>query len=622
VDTINRGGEVLLYNGGVLSNYTGEAGTLNVLYDNTLKGQTLLSANAAINFGDSAKQSIAIENLHSDKGIVNMKADLETHTGDKLNITSSYDGSALISLKNTAPSAIETTGDGIKLVEFDAGASVNGTFDLLGGQWDESGYIYKLYRGDEAGAGRDYYLRSTAEYSNILATMVNTPIINNMLAMMGMNSLQKRLGDLRNFDNNENKHGIWARTYGEEMNIADLIETDMTIFSVEAGYDYLLNPNDDNKLYIGFMGGYEKSTRIKTKQENGAYNKGEGDAPSAGIYGTMIWENGWFVDLAARHFLMKLDMKNYGAAGTELSYKPKRHITTVSLEAGRAYLSNPTGKSQWRIEPKGELMYMRAWAGDTGVNNGTGDFEYDGINYISARATITAGYLRERASGLKMEPYLEAGYRYEFDGKGNIRYGGAEYQSDLSGGTLEGTIGLDWQFTKDLYGYLQGTYEKGSKIEAFGGNVGIRYGFGGGKKAAEAAGKKPEVETRAEGKEAPLSAPVELGKTITIGNAHFAFARAELSETIKAELRKKGEELKKMSYERIKIVGHADSTGTDRINNPLSERRARAVAEYLIESGAQRDKVVHWGEGSKKPAASNATKEGRALNRRVEVTVE
>jgi outer membrane protein OmpA-like peptidoglycan-associated protein len=398
----------------------------------------------------------------------------------------------------------------------------------------------------------------------------------------------------------------------------------MTVFGVEAGYDYLLTPGDDNKVYIGLMGGYGKSTRIKTKQENGAYNKGEGEAPDAGIYATMIGENGWFIDIAARHFWMKLDMKNYGVSGTELSYKPKRNITAVSLEAGKAYLTNPTGKSQWRIEPKGEVMYMRAWSAETGVINGTGDFEYDGINYITARAAVTAGYIRERASGLKMEPYIEAGYRYEFDGKGNVRYGGAEYKSDLSGGTLEGAIGLDWQFTKDLYGYIQGTYDKGSKIEAFGGNLGIRYGFGGGKKAVkeDPVVQKPETEIRAEVKEPPLSGPIELGKTISIGNAHFAYGKAELTEGIKEELRRKGEELKEISYERIRIVGHTDSTSSDRTNNPLSERRARAVAEYLIESGVERSKIEHWGEGSKKPAATNATREGRALNRRVEVTIE
>ncbi|MDR1123594.1 MAG: OmpA family protein, partial [Elusimicrobiota bacterium] len=180
----------------------------------------------------------------------------------------------------------------------------------------------------------------------------------------------------------------------------------------------------------------------------------------------------------------------------------------------------------------------------------------------------------------------------------------------------------------------------------YGGNVGIRYGFGGNKKKAEEEREKKEVpverfkeeavekklvekrpvekklEAKAiEERKVSLYEPIELGKTISIGNAHFAYGKAELSEGIKAELSKKGGELKKMKYERIVIVGHTDSTGSDIVNNRLSERRAEAVAEYLIESGAERDKVEYWGEGSKKPIASNDTKEGRAQNRRVEVTV-
>ncbi|MDR1124236.1 MAG: AIDA repeat-containing protein, partial [Elusimicrobiota bacterium] len=99
VDTINRGGEVLLLTDGILSNYRGEGGVVNVYSDNTLKGQTVLTANAALNFGASGQQNVMVENLSSDKGIFKLKADLETHTGDKLSVMSSYDGSALISLK-------------------------------------------------------------------------------------------------------------------------------------------------------------------------------------------------------------------------------------------------------------------------------------------------------------------------------------------------------------------------------------------------------------------------------------------------------------------------------------------------------------------------------------------
>jgi outer membrane protein OmpA-like peptidoglycan-associated protein len=67
------------------------------------------------------------------------------------------------------------------------------------------------------------------------------------------------------------------------------------------------------------------------------------------------------------------------------------------------------------------------------------------------------------------------------------------------------------------------------------------------------------------------------------------------------------------------VEGHADNTGSDKINDPLSQRRADAVKEYLVKKGVKADNITSIGYGSKKPIASNATAAGRAKNRRAEV---
>ncbi|WP_353200592.1 OmpA family protein [Sandarakinorhabdus sp.] len=69
----------------------------------------------------------------------------------------------------------------------------------------------------------------------------------------------------------------------------------------------------------------------------------------------------------------------------------------------------------------------------------------------------------------------------------------------------------------------------------------------------------------------------------------------------------------------IDVTGHTDSTGSDAINQPLSERRANAVADYLQYRGVQRARMVTRGYGAQFPLASNDTEAGRALNRRVEI---
>lgn len=71
----------------------------------------------------------------------------------------------------------------------------------------------------------------------------------------------------------------------------------------------------------------------------------------------------------------------------------------------------------------------------------------------------------------------------------------------------------------------------------------------------------------------------------------------------------------------VKIYGHTDNTGTDAINNPLSEKRASAVYNYLTQKGVSNTRLVSQGLGSTQPVADNSTAAGRTQNRRVEVYI-
>jgi outer membrane protein OmpA-like peptidoglycan-associated protein len=71
----------------------------------------------------------------------------------------------------------------------------------------------------------------------------------------------------------------------------------------------------------------------------------------------------------------------------------------------------------------------------------------------------------------------------------------------------------------------------------------------------------------------------------------------------------------------IDIVGHTDNTGSHQYNQALSERRADSVAKYLISQKVMAARIETFGMGETRPIASNATIEGRQLNRRVELTL-
>ena len=478
-NTTLNSGAVNLYEGGLISGLNATGGDLNVYGNNTLQGNINL-ADTHVNLNHTTgMNTLGIENLSANNAVFNMNVDLETQTADKLNITDSYSGNANLKLTNVAPTAQATTGDGIKLVEFADTATVNGTFDLLGGKWDEGGYVYKLAQGTAAGTGRDYYLRNTQELTDMFKTMLNVPIMNVVIAQTGMNSLQKRLGDLRAMDNTQAKQGVWVRSYYKDMTVDDLIKTDANLFGAEAGYDWLFRAEEPTKLYAGVLVGFVSTRNIKTKKSDGVYDKGDGEAPGVGVYATLLNENGWFVDLAARNFWSKLDMKNHSSTGTELAYKPNRNVVAASVEVGKS-INNELARNKFiRIEPKLEIGYMHASAENASVGDTGNDIRYNAANYVNAKAGVLLAYNAVRDNGLLIEPLLELAYRYEFAGKDDLAYAGAAEKSDLSGGTLEVNAGLDMQLTKNLYWYGLGSYEAGNIVKGWGVHAGIRYAFGG-----------------------------------------------------------------------------------------------------------------------------------------------
>ena len=480
-NTVLSSGEIHFY-GGTLDGLTATGGALNVYADNTLSGNINL-ANASVNFSADGNQTVNVENFSANNATFNMRVNLEDQTGDQLNITSSYTGNAKLQLTNTAASAQETTGDGIKLVDFDSAATVNGTFSLAGGRWDEGGYAYKLFQNE---GDPDYYLRSTQELTDTFKTMLNMPVMNVVAAQTGMNSLQKRLGDLRGMNNANAKQGVWVRSYYKDMTVKDLIKTDMSLFGAEAGYDWLFRAEEPTKLYAGVLVGFVSANSIKTHKDNGTYDKGEGESPSVGVYATLLNEDGWFVDIAARNFWTKLDMKNYASDGTELAYKPKRNVIAASVEAGKS-ISRELARDRFiRIEPKVEVGYMNAASGNASVTNGTSDLHYDSANYVNAKAGVLLAYNKIRDNGLLIAPLIELAYRQEFAGTDKISYGGAEEKSKLSGGTFEVNAGLNMELTKDLYWYGLGSYEASNKVKGWGLHAGIRYAFGGDKTVTKA----------------------------------------------------------------------------------------------------------------------------------------
>jgi OOP family OmpA-OmpF porin len=104
-------------------------------------------------------------------------------------------------------------------------------------------------------------------------------------------------------------------------------------------------------------------------------------------------------------------------------------------------------------------------------------------------------------------------------------------------------------------------------------------------------------------------------------DTYFDFDKAVLKEEGRGRLIELATRLSGMTVEVIVAVGHTDSTGTESYNQKLSERRAQAVKEFLLSQALPADRMYSQGKGESQPLASNANRQGRAENRRVEVEV-
>jgi OOP family OmpA-OmpF porin len=111
-------------------------------------------------------------------------------------------------------------------------------------------------------------------------------------------------------------------------------------------------------------------------------------------------------------------------------------------------------------------------------------------------------------------------------------------------------------------------------------------------------------------------------KVASLSGPHFAFNESQLTPEGQAKVRGAAQMLNQYPDRGIEVSGYTDSMGSDARNQRLSERRAEAVKQILVESGVSASRITTAGYGSANPLASNATAEGRAQNRRVEIVLE
>ncbi|KAF0154434.1 MAG: hypothetical protein FD159_2582 [Syntrophaceae bacterium] len=115
----------------------------------------------------------------------------------------------------------------------------------------------------------------------------------------------------------------------------------------------------------------------------------------------------------------------------------------------------------------------------------------------------------------------------------------------------------------------------------------------------------------------------ERGLVVTLsGGVLFRSAESTLLNSARVKLDQVAKSLLSVRERNIIVEGHTDSQGSESYNQGLSQRRADTVRDYLVQRGYPADRIQAYGMGEGSPIANNASAEGRANNRRVEIVIE
>ena len=181
--------------------------------------------------------------------------------------------------------------------------------------------------------------------------------------------------------------------------------------------------------------------------------------------------------------------------------------------------------------------------------------------------------------------------------------------------------GAKYYFTENVFAKasVDGMYGFDNNQAEWMAGVGFGVNFGGSTKpvaapVAEPAPVEPVVYEEVE--EVAEAVRVEL-------DVKFDFDKADVKQDSYSDIENLAEFMKQYPQTATTVEGHTDSVGNAAYNQKLSERRAAAVRDTLVNQfGVEADRVNAVGYGKDRPVADNATSEGRAINRRVEASVE
>jgi outer membrane autotransporter protein len=403
---------------------------------------------------------------------------------------------------------------------------------------------------------------------------------------------------------------------------------------VEGGVDYAFSDEFSLGLLLGKAHGNQSlNAGVGTSKING---------DTYGLYGTWISPGGFYLDTSYRH--MNFDARMNSIAGEK---RVSGDAKAFNVEAGYAW----TLEGGLKIEP--QLQYTHTSVSNIDpVTAPLATFLAHGGDSSRGRVGVSFRKSFGDVDNVLWTPYATISAVREFDGKNSYSINNNFFgYTDTSGTSALLELGATAQMHDlSIFGGLN--WQDGGALQGvFGGQLGLRYTFGHAPEAAPApvaAPPPPPAKTCADMDDdgdgvnncidkcpnstagqavGPDGCPVPL--TIDLKGVNFDFDKATLRPDSIATLDEAISVLSKYPDMKVEVAGHTDSIGTEIYNQGLSERRAKAVYDYLTSHGVTAGRLIGpVGYGETRPIAPNTNPdgsdnpEGRAQNRRTELNVE
>ena len=414
----------------------------------------------------------------SGNGIFNMR--VGGMKGDFLNVTDTLKGKFIVNVADTGDE-LNSDSEGYYLIHGEGSAS--DSFALANGAVDLGAYQYYL---NQDSVNSDDWVLSTSKpkpdpepnKKPDPTPKPKPPISGNTYGVIALanvvpsiwdaelSTLRTRMGDMHAQDNQGS--GAWGKFITSRYKVNNFVAYQQDTNGVVLGGDKSFR-RDGADLLVGGMMSYSRSDIDYSRGGSGNV-----DSYALGIYGTYLWDNGYYVDgvLKSNYFRLNNNVKT--VQGTRATGKDSLYGFGASIEAGRHIKFE-----QYFIEPYTQLSAFKGQSSDYRLSNNTKAYA-DGAESLKAEIGSTAGASFDLNNHI-IKPYVRLAVSHEFADKNEVVINRTEnFNNDNSGTVIKYGLGISADLNNQWSGFAEVNYAKdydGHLEMPYSGQVGIRYQF-------------------------------------------------------------------------------------------------------------------------------------------------